>query len=256
MVRGDKIKVLNLYAGIGGNRKLWPEQVEVTAVEIKPDVAKVYSVLFPNDKVVVGDAHEYLLKHFKEFDFVWSSPPCPTHSVTNNFLHAQGIVRYPDMKLYEEIIFLKTWFKGCFCVENVKSYYPPLISAVEIDRHYFWANFYIPPFKIKRAFNIANARASTRQSPEEHEHNLEKYLGINLSGISLKNKRLALRNCVHPEIGLHIFNAGFNGRQSKLIGDKKGQSAPFYSMSKPCKGNSNTIGDLDVFKDFDTEMEK
>lgn len=30
----NKIKVLNLYAGIGGNRKLWPDdKIEVTAVE-------------------------------------------------------------------------------------------------------------------------------------------------------------------------------------------------------------------------------
>ena len=31
--RGENVRVLNLYAGIGGNRKLW-EDVEVTAVEI------------------------------------------------------------------------------------------------------------------------------------------------------------------------------------------------------------------------------
>ena len=31
-----KIKILNLYAGIGGNRKLWPqEKIEVVAVEKK-----------------------------------------------------------------------------------------------------------------------------------------------------------------------------------------------------------------------------
>jgi len=27
------MKVLNLYVGIGGNRKLWPKECEVTAVE-------------------------------------------------------------------------------------------------------------------------------------------------------------------------------------------------------------------------------
>ena len=35
------IKVLNLYAGIGGNRKLWKD-VEVTAVEINEEIAGVY----------------------------------------------------------------------------------------------------------------------------------------------------------------------------------------------------------------------
>ncbi len=73
------MRVLNLYAGIGGNRKLW-EDVEVTAVEINEKIAAIYQDFFPDDKVVVGDAHAYLLEHFGEFDFIWSSPPCPTHS--------------------------------------------------------------------------------------------------------------------------------------------------------------------------------
>ena len=116
------MKILNLYAGIGGNRKLW-ENVEVTAIENNPEIAKVYQSFFPEDKVIVGDAHEYLLKHFKEFDFIWSSPPCQSHSCCNFFLKGQGIFRYPDMKLYEEIIFLKTFCKAKWVVENVVPYY-------------------------------------------------------------------------------------------------------------------------------------
>ncbi|GAF94116.1 unnamed protein product, partial [marine sediment metagenome] len=77
------MKILNLYAGIGGNRKLWTpngDEHEITAVEHDPKIAEIYQDFFPNDKVVVGDAHQYLLEHYKEFDFIWSSPPCPTHS--------------------------------------------------------------------------------------------------------------------------------------------------------------------------------
>lgn len=68
------MKVLNLYAGIGGNRKLWTD-VEVTAVELDKKVAQVYKDNFPKDEVIVEDAHEFLLKNYKEFDFIWSSPP-------------------------------------------------------------------------------------------------------------------------------------------------------------------------------------
>jgi len=69
------VKILNLYAGIGGNRKLWGDQHEVVAVEFDRSIAAVYADLFPKDKIVVGDAHEYLAQHFADFDFIWSSPP-------------------------------------------------------------------------------------------------------------------------------------------------------------------------------------
>lgn len=64
------MKILNLYAGIGGNRKLWGEDNEVTAIEYDENIAKIYQENFPNDKVIVTDAHEYLLEHFREFDFI------------------------------------------------------------------------------------------------------------------------------------------------------------------------------------------
>lgn len=69
------MKILNLYAGIGGNRKLWGDEHEITAVEYDPKIAEIYQKFFPNDKVIVTDAHQYLLEHFQEFDFIWSSPP-------------------------------------------------------------------------------------------------------------------------------------------------------------------------------------
>lgn len=121
------MKVLNLYACIGGNRCFWGDEHEITAVEINPELAAAYKHYFPNDNVVVGDAHQYLLDHYKEFDFIWSSPPCPTHSKLNFMLNPNGVIRYPNMMLYEEIILLKHFFKGKYCVENVISYYGPLI---------------------------------------------------------------------------------------------------------------------------------
>ena len=66
------MKILNLYAGIGGNRKLW-ENVEVVAVEIEPKIAKIYSYFFSNDKVIVVDAHQFLLKHLNinpEYNYI------------------------------------------------------------------------------------------------------------------------------------------------------------------------------------------
>ena len=218
----SKIKVLNLYAGIGGNRKLW-KNVEVVAVENNSKIAEVYQKFFPKDKVVIADAHEYLLEHYKEFDFIWSSPPCPTHSRTNIFLNAQGIIRYPDMKLYEEIVFLKHWFKGKWIVENVISYYEPLVKPVLLGRHYFWANFFIPIQKEKdfvSPFNIANARATTRRPSKDDLINLRKWHGFNLEGV--KNENLLLRNCVYPPLGKYVFDCAFSKKQTSLF-EKKGR---------------------------------
>ncbi len=219
-----KLKVLNAYAGIGGNRKLW-EDVEVTAIEFDPKIAEVYQDFFPDDKVIVTDAHQYLLDHFKEFDFIWSSPPCPTRSRTNHFLHAQGTIRYPDMKLYEEIIFLQTFFYGLYCVENVRSYYAPLIKPQELARHYFWSNVYLTPFDEKKEFDMLNCHAGRENHQLEH-HNmktLEEYHGFSLEKYDIPRytKRKMLRNCIFPPLGKHILNCARGNTQQSLTAFSK-----------------------------------
>lgn len=213
-----KIKILNLYAGIGGNRKLWPnDEIEVTAVENVPEIAKIYKYFFPQDEVIVTDAHKYLLEHYKEFNFIWSSPPCLSHSGTNHFLNPQGVIRYPDMNLYQEIIFLKHFFKGSWVVENVISYYEPLIKPYVADRHYFWSNFYISNWKSNIKISIRNARASTRRDKKTFLRSLQDYHGFNLSKIKFKgDKSKLLANCVKPELGAHVFKCAFKEKQKTL----------------------------------------
>lgn len=198
------MKVLNLYAGIGGNRKLW-QDVEVTAIEIDKNIAKIYQDFFPNDKVIITDAHAFLLKHFKEFDFIWSSPPCPTHSKMHK-LNIKAEIAYPDMKLYEEILLLKHYFKGKWCVENVCSYYKPLIEPQEIQRHYFWTNFIITKGE------FPTEKTCTVNDRER----LSKLFGFNIDKYNGIDKRLCLRNCVLPELGLHIFNCAKNSEVNKV----------------------------------------
>lgn len=133
------MKILNLYAGIGGNRKLWGVEHNITAVELDPNIANVYKEFFPNDTVIIGNAHEYLKEYFREFDFIWASPPCVSHSSLNFYnWNMPERLRYPDMSLYQEIIFLQKFFKGKWVIENVKPYYKPLIMPTfQIDRHFF-----------------------------------------------------------------------------------------------------------------------
>lgn len=205
-----KIKVLNGYAGLGGNRKDWnDDEVEVTAVELNPEIAAVYQSLYPNDTVIVGDAHDYLLKHHREFDFIWMSPECPTHS---QFRQRCGVKawgqeeKYPDMKLYEEIIFLQYHAKCPYVVENVISYYDPLVKPQNVSRHYFWASFIIPN---KRGLQTLNIKGSEVKD-------LQKLHGIDLTEFKIKDKRKLLRNCVEPALGLHVFNAAFKKKQQTL----------------------------------------
>ena len=208
------MKVLNLYAGIGGNRKLWTD-VEVTAVELNPEIAKIYSDFFPNDKMIIADAHEYLLKHYKEYDFIWSSPPCPTHSRINYSNGGRWAEKYPDMKLYQEIILLQNFFNGLYCVENVIGYYEPLIQPKEVGRHYFWANFSISNIEYEDQIGRLCGKRQTENRDkllrkmiirEAQIPELENLHGFDLGGLKLTNKRQVLRNCVIPELGLHILN--------------------------------------------------
>jgi DNA (cytosine-5)-methyltransferase 1 len=213
------MRILNLYAGIGGNRKLWGDEHDVTAVEIDPDIAAVYQQLFPNDAVVVGDAHQYLLDHYKEFDFIWSSPPCPTHSRARYGLgfhggKVEGV--YPDMRLYQEILFLKHHFKGSWVVENVQAYYKPLIPPQPIGRHWYWANFHINKIKVQPTGITSTTTTAGNKVIRATTDQLEEKLGFDMSAIKVRNKGLLLRNCVEPEVGLHIFNCRDNLKQEAL----------------------------------------
>ena len=199
------MKILNLYAGIGGNRKLWGDNDEVTAIEYDENIAKIYQQNFPNDRVIVTDAHQYLLEHFREYDFIWASPPCPSHSRVRKQLaikkkkdgtiYEQNKPIYPDMKLYQEIILLDNYYNGYYVVENVVPYYEPLIEPQKLGRHLFWSNFEIPKQKIE-------ARGSFDNTEE-----LAQKLGYDISSWQGVNKKLLLRNCVEPEVGELIYKA-------------------------------------------------
>jgi len=193
------MKILNLYAGIGGNRKLWGNEHEITAVENNQEIANIYKDYFPDDIVIITDAHQYLLDHYNEYDFIWSSPPCPTHSrIRKNFVIRGGKIQnkpvYPNMVLYQEILFLDGYFQGKYCVENVISWYEPLIRPHEANSHYFWTNFKIHNMpKLKRGHDGGIIE-------------LQKIKGFDLSKYNNIDKVKILRNCVHPKTGLYILN--------------------------------------------------
>jgi DNA (cytosine-5)-methyltransferase 1 len=194
------MKILNLYACLGGNRYKWDEvaDVDVTAVELDAELARMYQERFPNDKVIVADAHQYLLDHYKEFDMIWSSPPCPTHSKARFARKESTKAVYPDMKLYSEIIFLKHNFKGKYVVENVIPYYEPLIPAKKIGRHLYWTNFNLPNNLNERKGGIIEGKNEVKKLCEFHEIDISSYKG------SQRKDKIA-RNLVDFEAGRTIL---------------------------------------------------
>ena len=205
-----KYKILNLYACLGGNRYKWDEvaDIEVTAVEWDSELARMYQERFPNDTVIVADAHQYLLDHYKEFDFIWSSPPCPTHSQLRATQKNRDffIPKYPDMKLYQEILFLKHFFKGKYVVENVIPYYEPLIPAKKRGRHLYWTNFNLPTNLNNRKEGdglIGNAIDEMNKLCEFHKINIDNYKGK-------QSKNQIARNLVDYEVGRVILETALN----------------------------------------------
>lgn len=196
------MKILNLYACLGGNRYKWDEvaDIEVTAVEYDSELAKIYQERFPNDKVVVADAHQYLIDQYQEFDFIWSSPPCPTHSRARFWgIGANGKNPiYPDMRLYQEILLLKHHFKGKYVVENVIPYYEPLIPCNKRGRHLYWTNFNLPNDLGDRRFNISRTENELKELCKFHDIDLTKYKGA-------QNKVKIGRNLVDYEAGKTIL---------------------------------------------------
>lgn len=198
------MKILNLYACLGGNRYKWGNDYDITAVELDFEAARLYQERFPNDNVIVADAHQYLLDHYKEFDFIWSSPPCPSHSRarywnSSNYDTTTEPI-YPDLKLYEEILFLQHYFKsGKFVVENVIPYYEPLIPAQKRGRHLYWTNFILPNECNDRGFKISQEKNELSALCRFHDYDFNLYKG------EQPVLKMA-RNLVDYEAGLTILN--------------------------------------------------
>lgn len=217
-MKSEKYKILNLYACLGGNRAKWDEvaDIEVTAVELDLELARMYKERFPNDTVIVADAHQYLLDHYKEFDFIWTSPPCPSHSrarywSSSNYDTTTEAI-FPDMKLYEEILFLQHYYKtGKYVVENVIPYYNPLIPAQSRDRHLYWTNFTLPKDIRSRHFiEMCQAKNELKKLCDFHDYDFTQYKG-DQSVIKIA------RNLVDYEAGKTILEHAFGCfKQSKI----------------------------------------
>jgi len=218
------VKILNLYAGIGGNTwNLDRQKHDITHVEWNEEIAQANRELNPLDKVIIGDAKTFLELNYSDYDYIWASPPCPSHASIRKAgaKNGQYDAKVPDMDLYGIIIFLDEYFEGKWTVENVKPFYERLDEhekkrqealvkiippAQESSRHLFWSSHDIPETLIT-ASNLNQANNSE----------MMEWLGIELNqNFETVEKRKVLRNCVHPEIGEAILKSR-NERQENLV---------------------------------------
>jgi len=201
-----KLKILHNYAGLGGSSELWDENLyNITHVELNPKIAAILQRRKPNQEVIIADAHQYLLDHYKDYDIIWCSRPCQKHSKMNKATR-HNMIRYVDGGLFEEIIFLDSYFNGKWVVENVVPYYKPYGSPTKLGRHLFWSNFEIGqmaelPKSPKGMMNLATVG---------QKKIMMDWLGIHYDeNIYYEGNHCPvqiLRNCVHPLLGKHVLN--------------------------------------------------
>lgn len=192
------MNVLNLYAGIGGNRALWTN-ANITAVEYNENIAQVYRDRFPDDTVIIADAKQYLLEHYKEYEIIWASPPCQTHSRAKYWGEKSKQGYYQDMSLWQIILFMQNFVSARWVVENVIPFYEPLIMPTIVhDRHMFWSNTKLHNLPSVPNSNINAGNNNTNYWKQLHKIDLSEYRGL---GPNYK----IYRNCVNMDLGLAIF---------------------------------------------------
>jgi len=205
------MKILNLYACLGGNRYKWGEEHDITAVEWDEELARLYQERFPNDKVIKADAHQYLLDHYKEYEFIWSSPPCPTHSRFNVSMKTKRKMKYPDMALYQEIIFLQYYYDGKYVVENVIPFYDLLIQGHKRNRHIYWTNFNMPSILSERKNpDLGRTKNVVDALSKFHDYDFRKYKGK-------QSIQKVARNLVDYEAGKTILDTVMGIRTKQNI---------------------------------------
>jgi len=82
------------------------------------------------------------------------------------------------LKLYQEIIFLDTFFKGKYCVENVIPYYEALVKGQQRDRHLYWTNFILPTdLGGRKNPDLSRTKDLVTVLSEFHDYDFRKYKG-------------------------------------------------------------------------------
>lgn len=215
------MKILNLFAGLGGNRQNWNGH-SIISIEINPGVAKLYQELYPDDIVLNMDVFDYLREkenNLKDFDFIWASPPCQSHSHMQLFTRHNN--NYPPIPRLDQtiglIIWLNKFYNNKFVVENVIPWYGLIdlrfnnIFKVKLDRHIFYSNFKIQSKKFRSRGSEGHGKIGGLMRMKGSElcnfHNLDISIIDKLKGLqeSGNDHLKVLRNLCNSELGDYIL---------------------------------------------------
>ena len=120
-------------------------------------------------------------------------------------------MKFPDMKLYEEIIFLDNFFNGKYVVENVIPYYEPLILAKKRHRHLYWTNFNLPnKLTDRKNPDFSRVKDVVGVMSKFHNYDFRKYKG------EQRINKIA-RNLVDYEAGRTILETAFGIERKQNI---------------------------------------
>lgn len=207
------MRILDLYAGLGGTAKgiqsvLEKKGVdyEYFAIEIDPNVCAAHKINNPRSTVICADVKDWLDK-ITDFDFVWASPPCQTHSILNFSNKATGKkTNLVDWSLWHVIDHLQRTENVSYVVENVLIWYnEPFKHNFNLDRHYFWTNLSLLSFEYqKRTKDWGYLSVKGWKEYHQVEHAIT------------GNKRQQLRNCLHWSIAAGIFEQFLEPKQKQL----------------------------------------